>query len=91
MFFLIPNGRSIHIVIPHQNATNDTPTKWEFDNLWGTGQSTIDGILRATAYLIAGKVVLVAGYEHCGRGVALRAKGLGARRVIALRLIPTGR
>jgi adenosylhomocysteinase len=69
-------------------ATNDTPTKWEFDNLWGTGQSTIDGILRATADLIAGKVVVVAGYGHCGRGVALRAKGLGARRVIISEVSP---
>ena len=69
-------------------ATNDTPTKWEFDNLWGTGQSTIDGILRATADLIAGKVVVVAGYGHCGRGVALRAKGLGARRIITTEINP---
>ena len=69
-------------------ATNDTPTKWEFDNLWGTGQSTIDGIIRATADLIAGKIIVVAGYGHCGRGVALRAKGLGARRVIATEIQP---
>ncbi len=69
-------------------ATNDTPTKWEFDNIWGTGQSTIDGIIRATADLIAGKVIVVAGYGHCGRGVALRAKGLGARRVIATEIQP---
>jgi len=69
-------------------ATNDTPTKWEFDNLWGTGQSTIDGILRATADLIAGKIFVVAGYGHCGRGVALRAKGLGARRVIITEIAP---
>jgi len=69
-------------------ATNDTPTKWEFDNLWGTGQSTIDGIIRATADLIAGKVFVVAGYGHCGRGVALRAKGLGARRVITTEINP---
>lgn len=69
-------------------ATNDTPTKWEFDNIWGTGQSTIDGIMRATSELIAGKVVVVAGYGHCGRGIALRAKGLGARRVIAVEINP---
>lgn len=69
-------------------ATNDTPTKWEFDNVWGTGQSTIDGIMRATSELIAGKVVVVAGYGHCGRGIALRAKGLGARRVIAVEINP---
>ncbi|MEM3593238.1 MAG: adenosylhomocysteinase [Candidatus Jordarchaeaceae archaeon] len=62
--------------------------KPKFDNLWGTGQSTIDGILRATADLIAGKIFVVAGYGHCGRGVALRAKGLGARRVIICEINP---
>lgn len=60
----------------------------KFDNLWGTGQSTIDGILRATADLIAGKNFVVVGYGHCGRGVALRAKGLGARRVIICEVNP---
>ena len=69
-------------------ATNDLTVKHEFDNLWGTGQSTIDGILRATADLIAGSVFVVAGYGHCGRGVALRAKGLGARRVIITEVNP---
>ncbi|MFX0095740.1 MAG: adenosylhomocysteinase [Candidatus Hodarchaeota archaeon] len=69
-------------------ATNDCKTKWEFDNLWGTGQSTIDGILRGTADLIAGSIFVVAGYGHCGRGVALRAKGLGARRVIVTEISP---
>ncbi|MFX1250369.1 MAG: adenosylhomocysteinase [Promethearchaeota archaeon] len=69
-------------------ATNDTPTKWQFDNLWGTGQSSIDGVIRATADLIAGAIVVVGGYGHCGRGVALRAKGLGARRVIATEISP---
>lgn len=63
-------------------ATNDTPTKWEYDNLWGTGQSTIDGILRGTEELIASKVFVVAGYGHCGRGVAIRARGLGARVIV---------
>ena len=63
-------------------ATNDTPTKRWFDNEFGTGQSTIDGILRATADLIAGSVFVVAGYGYCGRGIAFRARGLGARRVI---------
>ena len=69
-------------------ATNNLYVKHEMDNLWGTGQSTIDGILRATADLIAGSVYVVAGYGHCGRGVALRAKGMGARRVIATEVDP---
>jgi adenosylhomocysteinase len=69
-------------------ATNNLYVKHEMDNLWGTGQSTIDGILRATADLIAGSVYVVAGYGHCGRGVALRAKGLGARRVITTEIDP---
>jgi adenosylhomocysteinase len=69
-------------------ATNNLYVKHEMDNLWGTGQSTIDGILRATADLIAGSVYVVAGYGHCGRGVALRAKGMGARRVIATEIDP---
>ena len=69
-------------------ATNNLYVKHEMDNLWGTGQSTIDGILRATADLIAGSVYVVSGYGHCGRGVALRAKGLGARRVIATEIDP---
>jgi adenosylhomocysteinase len=59
-------------------AVNDAETKWDFDNVYGTGQSTLDGILRATSILIAGKNVVVAGYGHCGGGVAKRAKGLGA-------------
>jgi adenosylhomocysteinase len=59
-------------------AVNDAETKWDFDNVYGTGQSTIDGILRATSILLAGKNVVVAGYGHCGRGVAVRAKGMGA-------------
>ena len=69
-------------------ATNNLYVKHEMDNLWGTGQSTIDGILRATADLIAGSVFVVSGYGHCGRGVALRAKGFGARRVIATEVDP---
>ncbi len=63
-------------------AVNDAETKWDFDNVYGTGQSTLDGILRATSILLAGKNVVVAGYGHCGRGVAMRAKGLGANVII---------
>ncbi len=63
-------------------AVNDTPTKWDFDNVYGTGQSSIDGILRATSILLAGKNFVVAGYGHCGRGVALRAKGMGAHVIV---------
>ncbi len=63
-------------------AVNDSKTKHMFDNRYGTGQSTIDGILRATNTLIAGKVVVIAGYGWCGRGVATRARGMGARVVV---------
>lgn len=63
-------------------AVNDAETKWDFDNVYGTGQSSIDGILRATSILIAGKNFVVAGYGHCGRGVAMRAKGMGANVII---------
>jgi len=63
-------------------AVNDAETKWDFDNVWGTGQSSIDGIIRATNILIAGKNFVVAGYGHCGRGVAMRASGLGAHVII---------
>ena len=59
-------------------AVNDAYTKYLFDNRYGTGQSTLDGILRATSILIAGKNFVVAGYGWCGRGLALRAKGIGA-------------
>jgi adenosylhomocysteinase len=69
-------------------AVNDAETKWDFDNVYGTGQSTLDGILRATSVLFAGKSVVVAGFGHCGRGVALRAKGLGAN-VIVTEVKPT--
>ena len=64
-------------------AVNDAMTKHLFDNRYGTGQSTIDGILRATNRLIAGSVFVVAGYGWCGKGVAMRAKGLGGDVVIA--------
>jgi adenosylhomocysteinase len=63
-------------------AVNDAETKWDFDNVYGTGQSTLDGILRATSVLFAGKNVVIAGYGHCGRGVAMRANGLGANVII---------
>ncbi len=63
-------------------AVNDAETKWDFDNVYGTGQSTLDGILRATSVLIAGKNVVVAGYGHCGKGVAMRARGLGANVIV---------
>jgi len=63
-------------------AVNDSKTKYLFDNRYGTGQSTIDGILRATNILLAGRVVVVAGYGWVGRGIAMRAKGMGARVII---------
>jgi adenosylhomocysteinase len=63
-------------------AVNDAETKWDFDNVYGTGQSTLDGILRSTSVLYAGKNLVVAGFGHCGRGVAMRAKGLGANVII---------
>lgn len=63
-------------------AVNDSQTKHMFDNRYGTGQSSLDGILRATNTLIAGKVFVVAGYGWCGKGVAHKAKGLGARVVV---------
>jgi adenosylhomocysteinase len=59
-------------------AVNDAETKWDFDNVYGTGQSSIDGILRATSVLLAGKNFVVAGYGHCGKGCAMRARGFGA-------------
>jgi adenosylhomocysteinase len=63
-------------------AVNDAATKHLFDNRHGTGQSTLDGILRATNVLLAGKVLVVVGYGWCGRGVAARARGMGARVVV---------
>jgi adenosylhomocysteinase len=63
-------------------AVNDADTKHLFDNRYGTGQSTIDGILRATNVLLAGRIVVVAGYGMCGRGVAARAHGLGAQVIV---------
>ncbi|MBV8162708.1 MAG: adenosylhomocysteinase [Candidatus Eremiobacteraeota bacterium] len=69
-------------------AVNDALTKHLFDNRYGTGQSTIDGIIRATNVLFAGKTVVVAGYGWCGRGIAQRARGLGAQ-VIVTEINPT--
>ncbi len=63
-------------------AVNNAMTKHFFDNRYGTGQSTMDGIIRATNILIAGKTVVVSGYGWCGRGVAMRAAGLGAKVII---------
>jgi len=63
-------------------AVNDAQTKYLFDNRYGTGQSTIDGITRATNILWAGKKVVISGYGWCGHGIALRAKGLGAQVII---------
>jgi len=63
-------------------AVNDSETKHLFDNRYGTGQSTLDGILRATNFLIAGSTVVVAGYGWCGRGFALRARGAGANVMV---------
>ncbi len=63
-------------------AVNDANTKHLFDNRYGTGQSTLDGIIRATNRLIAGSIFVVCGYGWCGRGVAMRAKGLGARVIV---------
>jgi adenosylhomocysteinase len=63
-------------------AVNDAEMKYLFDNRYGTGQSVWDGIMRTTNLVVAGKTVVVAGYGWCGKGVALRAKGLGARVIV---------
>jgi adenosylhomocysteinase len=63
-------------------SVNDADTKHMFDNRYGTGQSTLDGIIRATNRLVAGSIVVIAGYGWCGRGIASRAKGMGADVVI---------
>ena len=63
-------------------AVNDAMTKYLFDNRYGTGQSTLDGILRATNRLMSGSIFVVAGYGWCGRGLAMRARGLGARVIV---------
>ena len=74
-------GASGHLRYPVM-AVNDALTKWDFDNVYGTGQSTLDGIIRATSVLIAGKTFVIAGYGHCGRGLAMRARGMGANVII---------
>ena len=63
-------------------AVNDAVTKSDFDNVYGTGQSTLDGVLRATNIIIAGKIIVIAGYGHCGKGIAKNASGLGADVII---------
>ncbi|MDI9642699.1 MAG: adenosylhomocysteinase [Archaeoglobales archaeon] len=63
-------------------AVNDALTKFLFDNRYGTGQSTVDGIMRATNMLLAGKRVVVAGYGWCGRGIAMRCRGMGANVIV---------
>lgn len=63
-------------------AVNDAKTKNLFDNRYGTGQSTLDGIIRATGILVAGKNIVVAGYGWCGRGFAMRARGMGAKVIV---------
>jgi adenosylhomocysteinase len=63
-------------------AVNDTSTKMMFDNKYGTGQSTIDGILRASSVMIAGKTFVVCGYGWCARGIAMRARGMGANVIV---------
>lgn len=72
------DGKLLYPVI----AVNDAETKWDFDNVYGTGQSSLDGIIRSSNVLLAGKVFVVAGYGHCGRGCAMRAKGMGSRVVV---------
>jgi adenosylhomocysteinase len=63
-------------------AVNDNKTKHLLDNYYGTGQSTLDGVIRATTIMFAGKTVVIAGYGSCGKGVALRAKGMGANVIV---------
>lgn len=75
---LAAHGRLLLPVI----AVNDAKTKNLFDNRYGTGQSTLDGIVRATGILIAGKCMVVAGYGWCGRGFAMRARGMGAEVIV---------
>ncbi len=69
-------------------AVNDALTKHLFDNRYGTGQSTLDGLIRATNLLLAGRTIAIAGYGNCGRGLAMRARGMGAK-VIVTEVDPT--
>ena len=69
------------LTFPAMNV-NDADTKHFFDNRYGTGQSTLDGIIRATNILLAGKTIVVAGYGWCGKGTALRARGMGAKVIV---------
>ncbi|MEW5851996.1 MAG: adenosylhomocysteinase [Myxococcota bacterium] len=78
------DGKLVYPVI----GVNDSETKWDFDNVYGTGQSSLDGILRGSSVLIAGKNFVVAGFGHCGKGVAMRARGMGAN-VIVTEIKPT--
>ena len=78
------SGKLLYPII----AVNESYTKYLFDNRYGTGQSTWDGVMRATNLLIAGKNVVIAGYGWVGRGIAIRARGLGARRVIVVEVDP---
>jgi S-adenosylhomocysteine hydrolase len=79
-------SRQVHGVLTTRPtlAVDDAATKHLFDNRYGTGQPTRDGILRATNILLAGKVFVVVGYGWCGRGPALRARGMGARVVVCI-------
>ena len=63
-------------------SVNDANTKHLFDNRYGTGQSTLDGVIRATNRLIAGRTIVVSGYGWCGRGIAMRASGLGGNVIV---------
>lgn len=78
------DGKLLYPVI----AVNDAETKWDFDNVYGTGQSSLDGILRSTNIFLAGKNFVVAGYGHCGKGCSMRARGMGAH-VIVTEIKPT--
>lgn len=71
-------GKLIYPII----AVNDAETKHDFDNVYGTGQSALDGIIRATNILVSGKIVVVAGYGHVGKGIARKASGLGANIIV---------